>query len=155
MVVLDEGDKLFENKNVKLSTFLENCLKFKKQMEQQIVILVYSATFSLKLVKELTKRRNFTFIQTLAQGDSGLQVTITKDPNQLIKLNQSSSDQLNHTSEAAINLDNIKKYKVTISDNTQSYFNAKITVLITLLGDLSFQRCLVFVEKKTLLEQIN
>lgn len=52
-------------------------------------------------------------------------------------------------------MDNIKKYKIKIDIESQSYFTAKITALIQVLGELNYQRCLVFVEKKTLLEQIN
>lgn len=50
-----------------------------------------------------------------------------------------------------INLENIKKYKYVTKDDNLSFFNAKIQSLIHLLQVLNYQRCLVFVEKKTFL----
>lgn len=43
---------------------------------------------------------------------------------------------------------------MTAHENS-SFFNAKMSALTQLLQELSYLRCLVFVEKKTLLEQIN
>lgn len=65
---------------------MENALNFTRNHNHQIVFLVYSATFTTKLMKQLTKRRDFTYIQTLAQGHSDLSIKITKDFNELVGL---------------------------------------------------------------------
>lgn len=48
-------------------------------------------------------------------------------------------------------MENIKKYKLVASCEGSSFFSAKMAALTQLLQELTFQRCLVFVEKKTLL----
>ena len=50
MLVLDEGDKLFEGKNKKFMTFLDNVLKYSGNGTQQIHFLIYSATYNNKLL---------------------------------------------------------------------------------------------------------
>lgn len=50
MLVLDEGDKLFEGKNKKFMTFLDNILKYSGNGTQKIHFLIYSATFNNKIL---------------------------------------------------------------------------------------------------------
>lgn len=92
--------------------FLENALKYTNQNGQpQVHSLIYSATFNNKFLKDLKKKRNYIFIQTLADHQNQLQLNITKDFASISNLQSKSEDNQGST-ENAINLDNIKKYKV-------------------------------------------
>jgi len=51
MLILDEGDKLFESRNKNFMIFLDNTLKYVNQSGCQVHFLIYSATFSNKLLK--------------------------------------------------------------------------------------------------------
>jgi superfamily II DNA/RNA helicase len=48
MLILDEGDKLFENKNKTFLTLLDNALKYG---DSKIRFLIFSATFTSKLIR--------------------------------------------------------------------------------------------------------
>ena len=113
--------------------------------------MIYSATFTEKLIKELNKKRSYTFIQTLADSDHQLTVKVTTDLSSLSGLDSIIRPETS-VNEAIINLENIKKFKVVVKSEEQSYFNAKIGALGRVLKELNYQRCLVFVEKKTLLQ---
>jgi superfamily II DNA/RNA helicase len=121
-------------------------MTLKDQDAFKIEFLLYSATLTKKLLQEITAKRSFVFIQTLVDHEGTLNVNVTED----IK-NLSLDDALCEQADSLINLDNIKKYKLVLSKDGCSFFNAKMASLIQLLQELSYLRCLVFVEKKTLL----
>jgi superfamily II DNA/RNA helicase len=75
MLILDEGDKLFENKNKTFLTLLDNALKYG---DSKIRFLIFSATFTSKLIRELNKKRQYLFIQTLANSQKQLSVQVTR-----------------------------------------------------------------------------
>lgn len=112
----------------------------------KVQFLLYSATLTKKLLQEITNKRVFTFIQTLVDNEGKLNVTVTED----IK-NLSLGEAIAEQADSLISLDNIRKYKWVSGQENCSFFNAKMTGLIHLLQELSYLRCLVFVEKKTLL----
>jgi superfamily II DNA/RNA helicase len=85
--------------------------------------------------------------------NGALNVNITSNTKDLSLIE--TANDIEHTNDSLINLENIKKYKVLINLENNSFFNAKTAVLIHILQELSYLRCLIFVEKKTLLEQIN
>jgi superfamily II DNA/RNA helicase len=51
MLILDEGDKLFENRNKKLTDFLAQVLTQKEEDHFKTIFLVFSATYTAKLLK--------------------------------------------------------------------------------------------------------
>ena len=77
MLVLDEGDKLFDNRNKKLSDVLAQVLTQREEEQYRTIFLVYSATYTAKLLKEITNKRQYTFIQTLFGHNGKMNVNIT------------------------------------------------------------------------------
>lgn len=51
MLILDEGDKLFENRNKKLSDVLAQVLTQKEEDHFKTIFLLYSATYTAKLLR--------------------------------------------------------------------------------------------------------
>ena len=67
MLILDEGDKLFENKNKKFQEIVSQIVERTVEEKFYTKMLVYSATFTEKLVRDLSKKRQVTIVQTLCQ----------------------------------------------------------------------------------------
>lgn len=53
-----------------------------------------------------------------------------------------------------INLENIRKFYMTLDYSKGSIFNVKIEAMKTILKRINFKKCLVFVEKKVFIPQI-
>lgn len=152
MIVLDEGDKLFECRNKRFGELLSQVMSAREGSGYKVEFLLFSATYSDKLLREITHKRQFVFVQTLVDPQGQLQARVVEDT---ADLQVSESGEPETARDSIINLDNIKKYRLVARCEGSSYFSAKMAALQQLLRELAYQRCLVFVEKKTLLEQIN
>lgn len=130
MLVLDEGDKLFECRNKRFSDTLTQIMSIKERNSYKVEFLLYSATYTDKLLEEITDKRQFVFIQTLVDQLGALKVRVVQDTAEL-QISQQCEPE--GTKDSIINLDNIKKYKLVASCDNSSFFSAKMTGLIQLL----------------------
>ena len=96
-------------------------------------------------------------IQTMAEKDA-LKVNIVQSIKNFVFETSNSSNQRNvgedKNEQGLISLDNIKKYKFVTDFTNSTPLTAKTKTLIHLLKDLTYRRCLIFVEKKTLITAI-
>lgn len=83
MIVLDEGDKLFECKNKRFSDFLTQVMSIREGSAYRVEFLLFSATYTDKLLQEITHKRQFVFIQTLVDQQGHLQARVVEDTTDL------------------------------------------------------------------------
>lgn len=137
-LVLDEGDKLFEQADSvkKLKSIINRTNKPQ--------ILVYSATYSNDVVAEIRKIGEFQFVRTVA-SDEGMEVKELDDIDEM----------KDGVEEVDLGLKNITKLAVRkLETNQRSLFTQKLDLTKLMLSNLTFLKCLIFVEKKAQIPQV-
>lgn len=137
IVVMDEGDKLFEQND----TIRRMKAILKEVTDAQY--LVYSATFSDRTFEELSRYGKFTFVKTVASGME-MNVQMTTDPT----FKDIEGD------EERLELCNIVKLRCLFPESDKSIFSQKLAKTKELLTTLPFKKCLLFVEKKAQIAQV-
>lgn len=79
MLVLDEGDKLFECRNKRFNDVLTQIMSIKEGNTYKVEFLLFSATYTDKLLEEITHKRQFAFIQTLVDQQGQLNARVVED----------------------------------------------------------------------------
>lgn len=130
MLVLDEGDKLFECRNKRFSDFLAQVMSIKEGNAFKVDFLLFSATYTDRLLQEITHQRQFAFVQTLVDQQGQLQARVVEDTADLQLSQQGEAEGRN---DSIINLENIKKYRLVANCGSSSFFSAKMAGLIQLL----------------------
>lgn len=83
MLVLDEGDKLFECRNKRFNDVLTQIMSIKEGDAYKVEFLLFSATYTDKLLEEITHKRQFVFIQTLVDQQGQLKARVVEDTSDL------------------------------------------------------------------------